>query len=103
MSRQSETYPYPADLGGAMFVRSTQRVGLTPAGEVLFDEARRVLCARSRDAGALMHGRGRGFTLQRRPAGPGGRTADADLRTRYGNACQGNTRGAIRSRPSSIK
>ena len=33
------------DLGGPLFIRSTRRVDLTPAGEVLFDEARRVLAA----------------------------------------------------------
>ena len=33
------------DLGGPLFIRSTRRVDLTPAGEVLFDEARRVLTA----------------------------------------------------------
>ena len=30
------------DLGGPLFIRSTRRVDLPPAGEVLFDEARRV-------------------------------------------------------------
>ena len=31
------------DLGGPLFIRSMRRVDLSPAGEVLFDEARRVL------------------------------------------------------------
>lgn len=37
------------ELGGPLFLRSTRRVDLTPAGKVLFDEAPRVLAA-ARDA-----------------------------------------------------
>jgi len=36
------------DLGEPLFIRSTRRVDLTQAGEVLFVEARRVLAARAR-------------------------------------------------------
>ncbi|MGF6597888.1 DNA-binding transcriptional LysR family regulator [Paraburkholderia sp. GAS448] len=50
------------DLGGPLFVRSTRSVGLTPAGEVLFDEARRVLAAarEARHAVTQVHGLARG-------------------------------------------
>jgi DNA-binding transcriptional LysR family regulator len=36
------------DLGGLLFIRNARCVDLSPAGEVLFDEARRVLAARAR-------------------------------------------------------
>jgi DNA-binding transcriptional LysR family regulator len=50
------------DLGGPLFIRSTRRVDLTPAGEVLFDEARRVLAAArdARHAVTEVHGLARG-------------------------------------------
>jgi DNA-binding transcriptional LysR family regulator len=50
------------DLGGPLFIRSTRRVALTPAGEVLFDEARRVLAAArdARNAVTQVHGLARG-------------------------------------------
>ncbi|GGC26773.1 LysR family transcriptional regulator [Paraburkholderia caffeinilytica] len=50
------------DLGGPLFIRSTRRVDLTPAGEVLFDEARRVLAAArdARHAVTQVHGLARG-------------------------------------------
>jgi DNA-binding transcriptional LysR family regulator len=50
------------DLGGPLFIRSTRRVDLPPAGEVLFDEARRVLAAArdARHAVTQVHGLARG-------------------------------------------
>lgn len=50
------------DLGGPLFNRSTRRVALTPAGEVLFAEARRVLAAArdARHAVTQVHGLARG-------------------------------------------
>jgi DNA-binding transcriptional LysR family regulator len=50
------------DLGGPLFMRSTRRVALTPAGEVLLDEARRVLAAArdARNAVTQVHGLARG-------------------------------------------
>ena len=50
------------DLGGALFIRSTRRVDLTPAGEVLFAQARRVLAAArdARHAVTQVHGLARG-------------------------------------------
>lgn len=50
------------DLGGPLFIRSTRRVELTPAGEVLFEEARRVLAAArdARHAVTQVHGLARG-------------------------------------------
>lgn len=50
------------DLGGPLFIRSTRRVDLTPAGEVLFEEARRVLAAArdARNAVTQVHGLARG-------------------------------------------
>ncbi|SAL36401.1 LysR family transcriptional regulator [Caballeronia udeis] len=50
------------DLGGPLFIRSTRRVDLTRAGEVLFDEARRVLAAAraARHAVTQVHGLARG-------------------------------------------
>jgi DNA-binding transcriptional LysR family regulator len=50
------------DLGGPLFIRSTRRVALTPAGEVLFEEARRVLAAaqEARNAVTQVHGLARG-------------------------------------------
>jgi DNA-binding transcriptional LysR family regulator len=38
------------NLGGLLFIRNARRVDLSPAGEVLFDEARRVLAARATPA-----------------------------------------------------
>jgi DNA-binding transcriptional LysR family regulator len=51
-----------ADLGGPLFIRSTRRVDLTHAGEVLFEEARRVLAAArdARHAVTQVHGLARG-------------------------------------------
>jgi DNA-binding transcriptional LysR family regulator len=50
------------DLGGPLFNRSTRRVALTPAGEVLFAEAHRVLAAArdARHAVTQVHGLARG-------------------------------------------
>jgi DNA-binding transcriptional LysR family regulator len=50
------------DLGGPLFNRSTRRVALTPAGEVLFAEAQRVLAAArdARHAVTQVHGLARG-------------------------------------------
>ncbi len=50
------------DLGGPLFTRSTRRVALTPAGEVLFAEAHRVLAAArdARHAVTQVHGLARG-------------------------------------------
>jgi DNA-binding transcriptional LysR family regulator len=50
------------DLGGPLFIRSTRRVDLTPAGEVLGEEARRVLAAArdARHAVTQVHGLARG-------------------------------------------
>jgi DNA-binding transcriptional LysR family regulator len=50
------------DLGGPLFIRSTRRVALTPAGEVLFEEARNVLAAArdARNAVTQVHGLARG-------------------------------------------
>ncbi|GAB6852123.1 LysR family transcriptional regulator [Paraburkholderia sp. A1RI_3L] len=50
------------DLGGPLFVRSTRRVALTAAGEVLLEEARRVLAAarEARHAVTQVHGLARG-------------------------------------------
>jgi DNA-binding transcriptional LysR family regulator len=51
-----------AELGGELFVRSTRRVALTPAGQALLPEARRTLAAAraGRDAVAAVEGLRRG-------------------------------------------
>ncbi|MDH6146095.1 LysR substrate-binding domain-containing protein [Paraburkholderia tuberum] len=50
------------ELGGPLFIRSTRRVDFTPAGEVLFAQARRVLAAArdARHAVTQVHGLARG-------------------------------------------